>query len=167
MCTRTPLSRRRMLGLLPGGAAAALLAGPLGACGSGGSGPEPVRWGQENCAYCGMIIDDPHFAGEIRGGPGRRLWKFDDIGCAAMFLAQQPWAADPGVQFWAGDNQSGTWLDGRKAWYVGGAKTPMNYGFAAFATKRDGALTFTGFRQAVAAKGSTSRCAHPADQGST
>jgi hypothetical protein len=155
-----------MLTLLPGLAAAAALAGPLGACGSSGHGPEPVRWGQENCAYCGMIIDDPHFAAEIRGGPAAKLWKFDDIGCAAMFLAKETWADDPAVEFWAGDHDRGTWLDGRQAWYVGGVKSPMNYDFGAAAGQRPGALTFTEFRKAVAAKGSTSRCDHSTD-GST
>ncbi len=168
MCTCATLSRRRLLGLLPGLAAAAALAGPLGACGSSSAGPEPVRWGQENCAYCGMIIDDPHFAAELRDGPGGKLWKFDDIGCAAMFLSQRKWAADPHAEFWAGDSEHGTWLDGRQAWFIGGEKTPMNYGFGAVATMRPGALTFTEFRQAVATKGSTSRCNHATNnQGST
>ena len=166
MCTRAALNRRQLLGLLPGLAAATALAGPLGACGSHDTGPEPVRWGQENCAYCGMIIDDPHFAAEIRS-PDGKLSKFDDIGCAAMFLAPRKWAADPHTEFWAGDNELGTWLDGRQAWYLAGAKTPMNYGFAAYATKRPGALTFTEFRQAVAAKGSSSRCDHATNHGST
>lgn len=166
MCSCTTLNRRRLLGLLPGAAAAAALAGPLAACGEAQTGPVAVRWGQENCHYCGMIIDEPRFAGELREPAGHKLFKFDDIGCAAMFLAQQTWAETPGTEFWVGDNQTGTWIDGRKAWYLSGAKSPMNYGFAAFAEKREGVVTFADFRKAVAAHGSTSRCDHPAN-GST
>ena len=67
MCTCSPLNRRGLLGLLPGVAALALVGVGTAGCGGGG-GPAPVRWGRENCDYCGMIIDDPHFAGEVRGG---------------------------------------------------------------------------------------------------
>ena len=156
MCTCTSPNRRRLLGLLPGLAAAAAISGPLAACGDK-TGPRPVRWGQENCAYCGMIIDDPHFAAEIREGTGRQLWKFDDIGCAATFLAEQPWTDDTRVEFWAGDSDRGNWLDGRLAWYVGGVKSPKAYDFGAVATKRPGALSFAEFRKAIAAKEATGK----------
>jgi hypothetical protein len=152
MCTCPTLNRRRLLGLLQGLAAAAL-AGPLAACGDK-TGPRPVRWGEETCEYCGMIIDDPHFAAEIREGTGRQLWKFDDIGCAATYLAKQPLAEDTRVEFWAGDIEHGSWLDGRLAWYVGGVKSPKGYGFGAVANSRPGALSFSEFRQAVADKAS-------------
>lgn len=158
--SRPSLSRRRLLALLST-AAAVTLAAPLTACGGKRSGPEAVHWGKENCDYCGMIIDDPHYAAEIREGEHGKLWKFDDLGCAAMFLAKQPWADDARTEFWAGDSESGKWIDGKTAWYVTGAKTPMMYGFAALSAKREGAMTFTEYRQAVAAKGSTSRCEHP------
>ena len=150
MCTCATLNRRRLLGLVPGLAAAAL-AGPLAACGDK-TGPRPVRWGQDTCDYCGTVIKDPHFAGEVRDGTGQRLWKFDDIGCAAMFLAKQPWTDDIRAEFWAGDIDHGSWLDGRLAWFVPGIKSPKSYDFGAVANKRPGALTFTEFRAAIAAR---------------
>ncbi|MDA8229934.1 MAG: hypothetical protein M0006_01195 [Magnetospirillum sp.] len=161
MCVPRVLNRRHLLSLVPGLVAAAALSGPLCACGGGRTGPVAVRWGKENCDYCGMIIDDPHFAAEIRG-PGGKLWKFDDIGCGAMFLCDKPWSADPHMEFWAGDVERGTWLDGRLAWYVAGPKSPMSYNFGAVAVARAGALSFADFRKAVAAHGSTGRCEHPA-----
>ena len=164
MCSRCQVNRRALLRLLP--AAAAVLAGPLAACGGPATGPEDVRWGRENCDYCGMIIDDRRFAGELRDPAGRKVWKFDDIGCAAMFLAKQSWTDSPRAEVWVGDSERGTWLDGRKARYLAGARTPMNYGFAAVDGDRPGALTFAEFRKAVAARGSTSRCDHP-DEGRT
>jgi len=157
MCICTPLNRRGLLGLVPGVAALALVGVGMAGCGGGG-GPAPIRWGRENCDYCGMIIDDPHCAGEVRGGPQDKLWKFDDIGCAAMFLAKQPWADDPATGIWVGDNDRGNWLDGRAAWYVGGKTSPMAYGFIAIAQRREGAMDFAAFRAAVLAKGSASRC---------
>jgi len=154
MCRMT---RRRVLGLVPALAAFA-------ACGCGNAaGPAPVRWGHENCDYCGMIIDDQRYAGQLRA-PGGKGYKFDDIGCAMMFLAKQAWAEDAGAEIWVGDSESGTWLAGRAAWYAGGRKTPMAYGFGAVAARRDGAVDFAAFRAAISAKGSQSRC-DPAAQG--
>ncbi len=151
MCTCTTLNRRRLLGLLPGLAAAAVVSGPLAACGDK-TGPRPVRWGEETCAYCGTVIKDPHFAAEVRDGTGQNLWKFDDIGCGAMFLAKQSWTDDIRVEFWTGDIDHGSWLDGRLAWFVGGQQSPHGYGFGAVANKRTGAVDFAAFRAAVAAK---------------
>ncbi|MBI5164846.1 MAG: hypothetical protein HY985_13200, partial [Magnetospirillum sp.] len=70
------LPRRRLLGALPLLAMASAAPALLAACGQD-SGPVTVRWGKENCEYCGMIIDDPRFAAQVRGGPGRKVKKFD------------------------------------------------------------------------------------------
>jgi copper chaperone NosL len=149
MCTQG-MSRRRFVGLVPG------LALMAAGCSGEATGPVEVKWGREYCEYCGMIIDDPHFATQVRGGPGRKVFKFDDPGDAVLFLAKQGWADE--AEFWVGDLETGKWLDGRKAFYVGGQRSPMGHGFGAVAVQRDGALDFAGLRAAVLAKGSTSRC---------
>ena len=157
MCDCRNLNRRRFLGL----GAALLVAG----CGGKAGGPEAVRWGRENCAYCGMIIDDPRYAAEIRD-PAGKLAKFDDIGCAMNFLSRQGWADKAAASFWVGnsDVKEVAWLDGRAAWYLPGRKSPMAYDFGAVPARVEAAVDFAGFRQAVAAKGSTSRC-EPSQQG--
>jgi NosL len=139
----------------------ALLA--LWGCGSK-TGPVAIRWGKENCDYCGMIIDNPRFAGQVRA-PAGTVSKFDDIGCAMTFLNKQDWAASP-AEFWVGDSDHGTWLDGRSVWYVAGRASPMDYNFGAVASARDGAVDFAGFRAAIVARGSTSRC-EPSTMGAT
>ena len=65
--------RRAMIALL---AATPFVAG----CMPQDEGPEEIRWGRETCAICGMIISDPRFGAEVRGGAERDLLKFDDIG---------------------------------------------------------------------------------------
>lgn len=162
MCTRCTVSRRHLLGLLSGVASAPLLA-PLAACGIQTSGPEPVRWGKENCAFCGMIVDDPRFAAEVRAPEGRKVWKFDDIGCAILFMAKQPWKDDSKTEFWAGDNSTGEWIDGRTAWYISGPKSPMAYNFGAVAARRDGAQSFAQFRDTIEKNGPSSVCEVPRD----
>ena len=56
---------------------------------------------------------------------------FDDLGCAVVWLDQQPWGNDPDVEIWINDHQSGTWIDARSARYLPGQITPMEYGLGA------------------------------------
>jgi hypothetical protein len=135
----------------------------LGACTDNGTGPVAVKWGREYCDYCGMIVDDPRFAAQIREKAGAKAWKFDDLGDAVLFLAKQPWAEAPGVEFWVGDVEKGVWLDGRTAWYLQGKKSPMGHNLGAVPDQRAGALSFADMRALVVAKGSTSRCETPAE----
>jgi len=109
------------------------------------TGPVPIRWDQETCARCGMAISDRHYAAEVRGGPEAdrtRVWKFDDIGCALLWLDEQPWKADPRVEIWVADHRTGEWLDARKAWYVSGQHSPMGFGLGAQPGPAPGALDF-------------------------
>lgn len=156
MCTGS-LSRRHFISLLPGAA----MTVALGACSDKGTGPVAVKWGKEYCDYCGMIVDDPRFAAQVRGGPGAKVWKFDDLGDGVLWLAKQSWANDPMTEFWVGDVEKGTWLDGRLAFYLPGKKSPMGHNLGAIADKRDSAMSFAEMRKLVVERGSTSRCETP------
>ncbi len=48
-------------------------------------GPEPIRFGQDACAHCKMTITDQRFGAEIVTDKGR-IFKFDDLNCAAEFI---------------------------------------------------------------------------------
>lgn len=150
-------SRRAVLAML---AAAPV----LGACKPKTAGAEEIRYGRETCEMCGMIISDPRFASEVRGGPDRRLVKFDDIGDAVHWLNQQDWKADPENEFWVMDSNTGTdWLDARKAFYLPGVMSPMDYGFAAVADREPGTVDFATMTAAVLDRGITSRCLDPVE----
>ena len=125
----------------------------LFACSEGEkTGPEKVHWDRDMCELCKMAISDAAYVAQVRGGPKRKLWTFDDIGCAVLWLNDQTWVADPETEIWIADRKSTRdkviWLDARKAHYVRGSLTPMNYGFAAQSQPAEGAYTFeqvTGF----------------------
>ena len=73
----------------------------LSACiGGEKSGPEDIHWDRDVCELCKMLISDPKFAAEVRGGEKRKLYKFDDIGCAVNWLNDQPWAGDAETEIW-------------------------------------------------------------------
>ncbi|CAA7626839.1 conserved hypothetical protein [Candidatus Terasakiella magnetica] len=151
MCNHR-MNRRHFMGLVPG------LALVASGCTKNETGPAEIKWGRDTCDYCGMIVDDPHFAAQVRGGPKRKVFKFDDLGDAILYLSKQSWADEPTTEFWVGSLETGEWLDGRKAFYVGDQRTPMAHGYGAVAAAKAGALDFPALKAAILSRGSTSRC---------
>jgi len=136
----------------------------LSACTRKTEGPEDIRYGREVCTMCGMIISDPHYAAEIRGGPDKALVKFDDIGDAVNWLEMQSWRKTQLVEFWVMNGENGSeWLDARTAHYLPGMVSPMDYGYLAVKEPREGAVDFATMSKAALEKGVSSRCP-PAEQ---
>ena len=110
------------------------------------TGPGEVRWDRETCVRCNMSLGDRKFSAQIRGAPAgekSKLYKFDDIGCAVIWLEKHPWKDDARTEIWVTDYRNGEWIDARKASYVKGKISPMNYGLGAQAEATEGALDFT------------------------
>lgn len=98
------------------------------------TGPGDVRWDRETCTRCSMAIGDRHYAVQVRGaaaGEKTKLYKFDDFGCAVLWLDQQDWKDDSRTEIWVADFRNGQWIDARKAVYIKDKLTPMNYGLGA------------------------------------
>lgn len=118
----------------------------LAACsGDRGTGPVDVKWDRDACGRCNMVLSDRMHSAQVRysDAHGRsRVQKFDDVGCAVLWLDQQPWAQDPGVEIWVADHRNGDWIDARHAFYIGGQLTPMEYGLGAQPESAPGALDF-------------------------
>lgn len=128
------LSRRRFLVLL-GAVGAAGMAGVAIGCGADGVASLPeIRYGEEPCRHCGMIIDDPRFAA-ARMDRGER--HFDDIGCLVNDLIETPGAV--GAATWVHDYNTEAWVAGCDATYVHSTevRTPMASGVIAFARRED------------------------------
>jgi copper chaperone NosL len=64
-------------------AVATLALGVTAAC---GPSPRPIRYGEDACEHCHMLISDPRFAGQLVTRTGK-VYTFDDIGCLAAFVA--------------------------------------------------------------------------------
>ncbi len=125
----------------------------LSACGKEQTtGPVKVRWDREICARCAMAISDHAYAAEIRGGrKGKKskIYKFDDIGCAVVWIDKQNWKDDPKTEIWVKDIKTKKWIDARKAWYLDLKKSPMDYGLGAQAVKAENALNFEQARKHI------------------
>lgn len=95
-----------------------------------------IRFGEDVCVECKMIISDPRFASaytyEI--SPGRyENALFDDIGDMLVYADRNP--EHNVVAWWVHDYNTKEWVDGTKATYMfsHALQTPMAQGTAAFA----------------------------------
>ena len=132
---------------------AALLALAAPACRKETPWPPPpaeVHLGEDDCSACKMIISEERFAAQVRTRAGG-VTLFDDLGCLLEKGAAAH--ADPeGVFVRAFDHDAGSagkagasaplrgssgWVRGDEAFVVRsrGIRSPMGYGFAAFASK--------------------------------
>lgn len=102
-------------------------------CGSQNDGPPRIRYGEETCDRCRMIISEKRFAAAYRTESGE-LRKFDDLGCAALHQKEREETA---AQFWGYDYEESGWLDSKQAFLVHSSElvTPMGYGIAILPTE--------------------------------
>jgi nitrous oxide reductase accessory protein NosL len=123
-----------------------------GCAGDEATGPGEVRWDRESCTRCAMAVSDRYYSAQVRGGVAgqrARLYKFDDIGCAVVWLDQQDWKDDARTEIWVTDQLSGEWIDARIASYVTGKVTPMDYGMGAQREASSGSMDFTRAREHI------------------
>ncbi|MES9945020.1 MAG: nitrous oxide reductase accessory protein NosL [Candidatus Thiodiazotropha sp.] len=118
-----------------------------GCSGDGGTGPLSIKWDRDSCERCRMVLSDRYHAAQIRYFPPDKqrsvVARFDDIGCAVLWLADKPWQQDPRTRIWVTDHATGVWIDATRATYVRGHHTPMDYGLGAQEETTPGGLNFT------------------------
>ena len=130
------------------GATALLCLFLLVACGGDpASGPAGVTWDRDACEHCRMLISDRTFAAQVRDAEGR-VHRFDDIGCAALWLDENTASHEP-REIWVHEHAGDEWLDAREAHFVRGRNSPMGYGYAAQRAPAQAALEFEELRRAI------------------
>ncbi len=95
-------------------------------------GVNPIHWDRDMCERCKMAISERKFAFEIINPDNGKTYKFDDIGCAVLWMDEEkiPWK-DRAI-LWITDAKTGKWIDARTAYYTDDSITPMAYGLAAY-----------------------------------
>ncbi|MBX7210902.1 MAG: hypothetical protein K1X78_21530 [Verrucomicrobiaceae bacterium] len=117
-------------------AALVLVVCSLGSC---SRGPEPMRYGKDECAGCKMIVSDQRFGAEIVTIKGRVL-KFDDIGCMNDFVKNGGIAPGEIKESVVCDfNRPNVFIPVEKALFLKNddLKSPMRSDSAAFATQAE------------------------------
>lgn len=114
------------------------------------TGAVEVKWDRHTCERCRMVLSDPVHSAQVRykNPQGKSIVHlFDDIGCAALWLAVQKDIDMATTEIWVTDHRNGQWIDARQATYVKGHVTPMEYGLGAQSEPAEKGLTYD---QAVA-----------------
>jgi copper chaperone NosL len=95
--------------------------------------PPEIRYGEDTCTRCLMIINEARFAASYVIGTGE-VRHFDDLGEMFSYLHQYP---ENVVIYWVHDYDTGEWLKGRDAFYVAGTgfRTPMGFNIVAVSTE--------------------------------
>lgn len=96
-----------------------------------GEKPPVIRYGEDICAECRMIVSEPKFTAALYDG---REWKkFDDIGCMDIYRQKQSVSGTA----WVHDHTTEQWLPNERAVRVfsKNLRTPMGYGKAAFSSQ--------------------------------
>jgi len=95
-------------------------------------GVSKIHWDRDMCERCKMAISERKFAFEIINPKNDKSYKFDDIGCAVLWMDEEniPWK-DKAI-LWITDAKTGNWIDARSALYTDDSITPMAYGLAAY-----------------------------------
>ena len=125
----------------------------LTACsGDPGTGPLDVKWDRYTCERCRMVLSDRKHSAQVRvpQAEGRsKIVFFDDIGCAVVWLEDKPFRDDTRTEIWVTDWRTGDWIDARKAVYLTGQVTPMEYGLGAQTDPDAQALVFAAARERI------------------
>ena len=112
-------------------------------------GPGEIRWDRMSCELCRMSVSDHYYSAQVRGGMEERrtkLYYFDDLGCAILWLKDQEWKNDPRTEIWVNHYQTGEWVNAQESHYTTGNITPMDFGLGATLQPSDKTLNY---REAV------------------
>ncbi|MBK9337338.1 MAG: nitrous oxide reductase accessory protein NosL [Lewinellaceae bacterium] len=103
------------------------------------TGPQPIHYGTDNCAFCKMTLMDKRYGAEIMTKKGK-AFKFDDVNCLVLFEQEgtvKP--EDVAGRYITDFAHEGVLLELEKALFLhsDNLKTPMASQVAAFATPDD------------------------------
>ena len=99
--------------------------------------PPTIRYGEEPCVQCRMLIGDARYAAALVTAAGEAQ-KFDDIGCLIRYQAQHP---ESPQAVWVRAYRADEWLAADQAVFVHSTElaTPMGSGLVALAAEKDAA----------------------------
>ncbi len=105
----------------------------LAGCGRGtiALAPPDIHYGEDVCARCSMVLEEPRFAAAHRETQRDEVRLFDDVGDMLAYERAHPEL--PAFRAWVHDFENGEWVDAAAAFYVCGSRvhTPMGHGVLA------------------------------------
>lgn len=114
----------------------------LMACSEVETGPVEVKWDRDGCERCRMVLSDRMHSAQVRSGIDAKVYLFDDIGGAIIWLRDKDWADHQKTEIWVNHHQTGAWLNARKAIFIDGQNTPMSFGLGAQSEPVEGGMSY-------------------------
>jgi len=99
-----------------------------------GNDPEPINFGEDNCAHCKMMITDEKYGAELVTDKGK-IYKYDSIECLLEKLHNKTFRDDQIGSMWVIDfSNPRTLIDARSAYYTQNDefRSPMGLNVQAF-----------------------------------
>ncbi|MBS4035036.1 MAG: nitrous oxide reductase accessory protein NosL [Ignavibacterium sp.] len=99
-----------------------------------GNDPEPIIFGEDNCAHCKMMITDEQFGAELVTDKGK-IYKYDSIECLLEQLHKNTFRDDQIGSMWVVDfSNPRTLIDAKTAYYTKNDdfRSPMGLNVQAF-----------------------------------
>jgi len=112
--------------------------------------PVKIVWDRDMCQRCLMAISDRKYAAEVINPLNGKAYKFDDIGCAILWLYKEKrpeWLKKAII--YVTDRDTGKWLDARRSYFTTKDITPMGFGFGATARSLPNTINFKQMKQKV------------------
>lgn len=109
----------------------------LQAC-TGTTGPQPIQYGKDQCAYCKMTISDPRFGTQFVTKKGR-AYNFDDVHCMIAYIEEGDVERNDIAAFYLPDFNTNELKPAEEMFYLKSEnlKSPMRGDIAAFVCKSD------------------------------
>lgn len=106
---------------------------------SSSAGPKPIRYGQDQCAYCKMTVSDARFSTQLVTKKGR-AYNFDDVQCMIAFVKEGTVKREDVAGFYLPDySNDNRLLPAEKMFLLKSEslKSPMRGNIAAFGSQED------------------------------
>ncbi len=95
--------------------------------------PVSINFGHDKCKRCLMKIKSKRYSAEVGNIKTGKVYKFDDIGCAVMWLYHDcKFGWESSAKIWVTDAKTGKWLNAKTACWIDGQITPMHFGLGAY-----------------------------------
>lgn len=102
------------------------------------AGPQPIKYGKDQCVYCKMTISDARFGTQLVTKKGR-AYNFDDVQCMIAYVEDGDINREDIATFYLPDFKTSELKPAEAMFYLKSEalKSPMRGDIAAFANKSD------------------------------
>lgn len=104
--------------------------------------PKKIRHDRDVCERCKMILSTQNYACQVINPTDGKYYNFDDIGCSLLWFKENNITWEDSAIIYVADAVSSSMINARESFWVDGANTPMNFGYAAHSLEQENRKNF-------------------------